>query len=1049
MYSTLNQWSQALHSGSQRLAAFAFVMLSLNASWVVADTDTTATLRGFVDVDNVTVTLVHEPTGLTKTQELGADRNFSFTFLPVGGPYTISAKSADRETSITDAFLTLYQNPLIGLTLADTAVEEVVVYGQKTTSQGFGTGTTLDRRAMDGVPTVDRSIADFARLDPRVNINAATSNIQISAMGVNNRFNDFQIDGVSNNDPFGLNASGFGTLRNPISMDFVDQIAVDLTPFDVSRKGTTGATIAVVTKSGTNEFDGSIYYTKRDEGSVGDLPNGSEFPVFEEEIFSATLSGPIIKDKLFFFVGYEEFERTEPFAYGPAGSGAQNESEVATADVFERIAKIAQDRYAFNAGDFQNLSFPETAEEYTAKLDWNASDSHRFQALYRFKEELNVNNTGRNKFSSVSYTKPPQTERYSFTYWGDLTDRLRVKARFTDYSFSEDAESGGGLIPHFTVTYQTADGSDDIEFGGEKYRGANFIEVANQTFTFKADYQLGQHLITAGFESFDGTVTNQFLARYNGEIDFDSIEDFEAGEWSYLRFQVPAAGINDLDSITANFDVEQFTYYLQDEWAASDVLDLQFGVRVDSLKTPTRPVENAAFAARYGFSNAQAFDYTVVQPRASFSYNISEGLSDQMLVSSAIIRGGYGLFMGRFPNVWLGNAYSRPGPLSDYPRYRSYSDTIGLLPAGDPTFFWLNSADSSYEIAAPGSNDRSQYVEKGFEAPSTIRGNIALDLIVGNGYEVTLEYNNDRVNQALGYVDPGIVKTGTLADGRGTFRSSGSLGLTNIDKGGAEAYTLSLNKEWDFGLRLYAAYTNMDAEDVWNLASSQAGSNYGYQQRWGANPIGATPSQYSIEHRMLAVLDYSARFIGDNETRFSLIFNRQSGEPYSISIDTSRGLNGPSYGDYDLAYVPTGINDGVVQFSSPEVAAAVMAHVNGTDLSKYKGTYAPRGAFTSPWLTRMDLRISQEIRLPEFAAAIGENKAVVFLDVLNFGNLLDDESGIVREYSYNNSRQFNSSGTTDDGRIIITGVDTDDNLRTLTGDGKSSWELRAGFSYKF
>ena len=192
------------------------------------------------------------------------------------------------------------------------------------------------------------------------------------------------------------------------------------------------------------------------------------------------------------------------------------------------------------------------------------------------------------------------------------------------------------------------------------------------------------------------------------------------------------------------------------------MLELQFGVRVDSLETPTRPVENAASVERCGFTNAQAFDYTVVQPRASCSYNISERIPEEMPISSAIIRGGYGLFMGRFPNVWLGNAYSSPGPLSDYPCYRSFDDSIGAIPAADPSLFWLNSPDSSYEIAAPGSNDGSQYVEDGFEAPSTWRGNIALDLIVGNGYEVTLKYNNDRVNEALGYTDPGNAVDGTL-----------------------------------------------------------------------------------------------------------------------------------------------------------------------------------------------------------------------------------------------------------------------------------------------
>ena len=160
-------------------------------------------------------------------------------------------------------------------------------------------------------------------------------------------------------------------------------------------------------------------------------------------------------------------------------------------------------------------------------------------------------------------------------------------------------------------------------------------------------------------------------------------------------------------------------------------------------------------------------------------------------------------------------------------------------------------------------------------------------------------------------------------------------------------------------------------------------------------------------------------------------------------------MGGLAYGGYDLAYVPTGVDDGVVEFSSPEVAAAVMAHVDGSDLSRFKGSYAPRNAFTSPWITRMDIRITQEINLPEFASAIGENKALIYLDILNVGNLLDDDNGIVRDFRFNTSRQFDSSGTTDDGRIIYTGIDPDDNAQTLTNEGKSSWELRLGFSYKF
>ena len=299
------------------------IALLLLAAVSIADTDTTATMRGSVNVNGAEVTVVNEGNGLKRSKSLGDDQNFSFSFLPVGGPYTIAVSAPGYAPSVvSEVYLAIYQNDKISINLLKQgSMEEVVVKGQKLVSgQGFGTGTTLDRQGIDGIPTVERSIADYARMDPRVNINAESSRaLEISAMGANNRFNDFQIDGVSFNDPFGLNANGFGTMRNPISMDFVEQISVDITPFDVSRGSATGASISVVTKSGSNEFDGSLYITKRDENGVGEQPGGGDFPPFEEDILAFTLSGPIIEDKLFFFFGYEEFERTEPFGYGPKG----------------------------------------------------------------------------------------------------------------------------------------------------------------------------------------------------------------------------------------------------------------------------------------------------------------------------------------------------------------------------------------------------------------------------------------------------------------------------------------------------------------------------------------------------------------------------------------------------------------------------------------------------------------------------------------------------------------------------------------------------------
>ena len=1031
-------------------------------SWYsVADTDTTATLKGSTNVTSGTVTVVFEPTGLTKTGKIGADGNFSFSFMPIGGPYKVTVSSPGYKDATADNVqLAVYQNSSLRFNLVSKEVmEEVVVTGQRiANAQGFGSGTTLDRQAIDEVPTVNRSIADYAKMDPRVNTNFESSrDLQISAMGANNRFNDFQIDGVSFNDPFGLNANGFGTLRNPISMDFVDQIAVDITPYDVTRGNATGASISVVTKSGSNDFHGSAYYSSRDEKMVGDLPGGKSFAPFNEDIYSLTLSGPIIKDKLFFFVGYEKLKYTEPFNYGPKGSGKANESEAATADVFQQIADIAQNVYGFDPGGFQNLNYPETHEEYIAKIDYQLNNANRFQFDYSQSKDARTEFYGGalNTFANTSYVKPPKITRYSASYYGDLTDQLRVKAKYTSYEMEENDHSTGGNFPDTFITYTDGSNSDDIRLGGDRYRAVNYINVKSDFYTLKFDYDLGAHLLTAGVDYEKSSLANYFLARYNGEIHFDSIADFQSGMWSSLRFNVPTAGLEDTASTAADFEKKKTSLYLQDVWSVNSELTVQYGLRYDQVKTPTLPAANAAFEARYGYTNAQRFDYSVTQPRFSFEYAFPDNIG---FMQNPVIKGGIGLFLGRFPNVWLGNAYSRPGPLSDYKSYYSYDPSIGPMPAasaydGSPRFFWLKSAASSYTISPPGSNDSSQYVDPNFEGPNSWRTNLALDFTVGDGYDVSLEMNYDNVRKAIAYRDPGLVKTGTLADGRGTYSTSGSLELTNTNLGHTTAFTASVKKSFlDDRLNVMAAFTHMNAQDVWDLTSAQAESAYGYQQRWDGDNFGATTSQFDIKYRMMAVVDYSINLIGDNLTRFSLIWNHQSGEPYSVTFDNGyNSITGARgfYGGYDLAYIPTGIDDPNVQFSSPEVAQQVMSYIHGGDLAPYAGGYVPRDALRDPWITHVDFRLTQEINFPNFSNIIGDNKAIIYLDIVNLGNLLDKSSGIIRSHNYNTSKQIITNGTTADGKFIITGVDPTDSYYTQTSAGQSSWQIRLGLKYQF
>ena len=1040
-------YSNIAKIGSALLAAALF-LLPLSA-----DVETTSGLKGNVNVPGATVEVVYSPTGLRKSTEVGENGNFSFSFLPVGGPYVVNV-SADgyKSESVSDVYLVLSKVSDVNVSLVSLESLEDVVVSAKAGDGSLkaGTGTLLDRAAMDGIPTINRSVGDFAKMDPRVNVSGSGSrNINISVMGANNRYNDFSIDGISFNDPFGLNANGFGTMRNPISLDFVEQISVDVTPYDASRGNTTGGSIAVVTKSGSNEFDGSFFYTGRNEGNVGDLPGGDEFPEFSESTLAMTLSGPIIKDKLFFFFGYEDFEATKPALYGNADSGAPRAAEDVSAADEERIRSIAINKYGYDPGSLA-ANFPETQMSYVLKLDANLTDRQRASFNYSYSEDsLPVKgNYGNAVFSNNYYIKPPEIERMSVTLFSDWTDNFRTKVKYTSYEMVEDdASVGDSLFPEVRIDV----GGDDVFLGGDRYRGANFINVTSDTFTFKGDLDLGDHFISFGVDMTEQSIYNLFISRYNGEIQFGSIDDFEAGTWKYLRFNTPLAGNSNVDSAAAIFDVEKTAWYIQDRVTVNDKLEVTLGARLDLQSTPDTPLTNPKFVERHGFTNATTFDFEVLQPRFSFNYDATDMFSDFGNVTEATLRGGKGLFVGRIPNVWWSNPYTRSGGLTDYNRFSSFSSTIGVMPAAsvaDPRFFWVGPT-SNYQVRGAYFGD-AQATDPNFKAPSSWRSNIGLDIATENGYFWTFEYNVDEVKYGVLYKDLTLEQIGTLADGRGVYDGDGDYLLTNGDSGSTEAWTVSVNKSVG-DVKFLAAYTNMEALSEFDATSSQAESSYNYFSRYDGENYEKARSDFMVEHKFLGSMDYTTQLWGDNDTRFSLIYVRKSGRPYSVIYDSPgfNAISGPAYySDNALAYIPTGKDDPKVMFTSDAVAEEVMNFINNGPLAAYKGKVAPRNAFNDPWTSRLDLRVTQDVALPEVVSMLGDNKLVLYFDVLNVLNFLDDENGLVYSHNYNQSKQIVLDGV-EDGKVVIKGIDADDNYFARTGDGDSSWLMQFGFSWKF
>ena len=1041
----------------------AFLPLVIFTSTITANVDTTARIKGSVNVPGATVEALHTPTNFKKSVTASDTGNFNLNFLPIGGPYKITIRKQGYDTQSIEVGSLNVSEPLkLTINMAQSDLENVEVLGSRVARSTVSSGSVLSRETIDEIPTVTRNIADYLKFDPRVTINNGNArSTEVSVMGKNSRLNDFTIDGVSFNDAFGLNDSGFATMKNPISVDFVDEITVDITPYDVSKGNATGGTITAVTKSGTNEFHGSAYYTARDKDDIGNTPAGEEYAEFSEEAMAFTLGGPIIKDRLFFFVGYEESEETRPSLWGTSDSNATNKWDITSAQM-DSIAAHMKNTYGYTAGSYNSIMFPTTQEQYIIKLNGNINESHRAEFVYQVTEDSfwsNYDSSAQPVFSNNYYDVPPETERTTFTLYSDWTDRFSTRIRLSDRYFEQDANSPdggyGGLFPEFHIY----EGSEIIYVGPDRYRGHNLIKVDQQLSSIKGSYDLDEHYLTFGYETDNSSVYNSFINRYNGEINFGSLEKFYANDHKRVEtFAVatdaggPFSLVRDDPKLpAARFDVEETIMFIQDEWQVNDTLSLTFGVRRYEFDIPQQTLTNGSFVSKLGFANNATVSYAVTQPRFSFDLDVSESwFGDNDNIVSAALTGGYGVFHGRLPKVFFSNAFGRSSVDSFYSRFLGCAGPLPNLNSGattgvtDPRFFWYRSSASTC-ATKDSSSAYWKYThssDPNFEGPSSSRSNIKLALQTADGTDVTVEYNNDNVKKDVAFKDYSFEVERTLADGRIVSDSGENTYLTNSTEGGGYALTITASKDFDNGISMYTGYTNMEQKDVYAMTSAQHSSSYGYQPRANGENVPEARSSFMAEDKFVLALSYTTQIIGDNDTKFSMLGIRKSGEPYSITFDGD-AFNGKGRDGYDLAYIPTGVNDPYVSFASTEAAVAIMDFVNSSCASGYKGRTIDRNTCTAPTQTRIDMRITQDIGLGN------DHKLVVYFDLQNLANFLDDEKGWAQEVSRNVSRAIMIDGADSAGRYIMTGVDADDSFFYSTSNGQSIWQMNLGISYKF
>jgi hypothetical protein len=779
-------------------------------------------------LSGATVTILNTRTNTETTTTASADGNFRVLSLPPGGPYTITATAEGYEgQTVEEVFTSIGGRTAFTFALTSTAAggsgNTIVVTGARAnvSQLAVGPGAAFGQQQLEAFPSITRDIRDIIRLDPRVAIDQANDVDRISCLGGNDRSNTFTVDGIVQADVFGLNGTPFAA-RNalPLPFDVIEQTSVEFAPFDVEYSEFTGCLVNVVTKAGQNKFHGSAFITYFDGGLFADEVDGLPLNANQEKRWGATLSGPIIPDRLFFSFGYEETDLADGNSTGPAGGGFTNEVNFVTQDQFDEFSRIASEVYGQDTGGYPT-SLPEKSVRYFGRLDAVIAEGHRLEATYQRLEETNVetdfgpqNLTGLNSFEDEGTL----SDYYSARLYSEWSDTISTELRLSRSEVGDvQGPVGGGEAQSETPIVRLVVGVPPVagettqngilSTGPGIFRSANQLDTKIDQARFQMNVDAGDgHFIKLGAEINDLEVFNLFAVNATGSLYFQSLADFEAGiitngvedapdanevvAGTAVGAEINATPSGDINEAAALFSRRIYSVYAQDEWQATDQLAINAGIRVQ-LYDGDAPRANPQFLNRYGFTNAVSFGRLdpLILPRLSATYEFD----NEGFFSSSRVTGGVGIFSGGDPVVYFSNAFSNNGfstglgttrnctagqlvidPVTGRPTVLDASGNFTGIPA------CVTAAGSAQ--AAGGLSD-TQSTDPEFDVPSVVRANLGFQTDFGtetgffSNWRLNLDYIYSRFNDTLNFVDlaqtPDIRQPhgGFTVDGRPIYRA--------------------------------------------------------------------------------------------------------------------------------------------------------------------------------------------------------------------------------------------------------------------------------------
>jgi outer membrane receptor for ferrienterochelin and colicin len=1033
-----------------------------------------------------TIIALHEPTGTQfagVTNEVGL---FNIPNMDIGGPYTITISFVGYEDFIQkNVYLTLGQTFEIKKSLSTETqkIDEVVVsaslIGKKDIFDGNRTGaeTVISSDELEILPTLDRRLADYARLSPQATVNSGG----ISFAGQNNRYNSIMIDGAVNNDAFGLSSSGTNggqTGLSPISMDAIEQVQIVLAPYDVRQSGFTGGGINAVTRRGTNTISGSVYSYYRNENFAGKTPiDGPDslkkkLDPFTSQTSGIRLGGPIIKNKLFLFGSYERVDKEtpQPFDFQNSEYRGNASYEQLTNDIPDKLAN----EMGYTTGGFEANTQTRVSDKLLFRLDWNINTQNRLMLRHSYTKNV-ATLPNSSSSSKINY----YNNGVYFPSTSNVT-ALELKSNYNTWSNSlmityTDVLDDRDPINQDFPSIRIDDGdAADIYFGSEPYSTAN--QLQQKIFTVADNFIMykGKHTITIGTHNEFGQVYNLFVRRAFGEYRYSSVDDFLNDSISN-KFRRSYSLVDDISGdgskAAAEFGMAQLGFYVQDEWQVRNNFKLTYGLRIDvpvflddpmaieGFDTTLSKIEEAGVNTHGAQSGKMPDTQILWSPRIGFNWDV---YNDKTLQ----VRGGLGLFASRLPWVWPGGAYTNNG------------QTVGNY-TGDNTYRLIDNYDPYNQppIPEPASEVGGQIdlYAKDFKFPQVFRTSAAIDQKLPGGLVGTLEgIFTKTINNGIYYninVAPSEKNmTGNGNDNRLLYDGDNSkieeaydhiIVGSNTNKGYSYNITTQVQKPLTRGFSGSIAYNfgrSMVMND--NLSSQNVSQWRKMQTINGRNDLDLSVSTFDVGHRIMANIAYQIEYGEFGRTTVTLYYNGQSGDVYNYVY--TEGIIGDDieYTESDLIYVPASRSeielvdmvddDNNLIATADEQWADLEAYINNDDyLKERKGQYAERNKARTPFTHIIDLKIVQDFF---FKTGDYTHTLQLTFDIFNFTNMLNSDWGRTHwvedgNYGLITPVGFANGGTTMQYNFDKPGGDPyeiDD-----IGINSSRWHAQIGIRYLF